>query len=142
MEKKSKTVGIPKTLVSRQTALHTSMWQYLAAPVDPASQVSSEAYQNSEASMPRSTSPGQEEPPALPPPDWLAFLKALPTRADLEEATSTLHASLRADLQLMRSDLQGIVDRITQVTAIWRPKLPLSPHWNAKRPSCNLWQII
>ncbi|CAH2219308.1 Hypothetical predicted protein [Pelobates cultripes] len=93
------------------------MRQFLAAAPDPTSQASSEAYPPSEASTPHSLSPGRDDSRETPPADWLALLRALSTRADLTQATSALQTSIRADLQLMRADIQGMADCMAQIEA-------------------------
>ncbi|CAH2220800.1 Hypothetical predicted protein [Pelobates cultripes] len=67
--------------------------------------------------MPSSCSPGREDRVDTPTTDWLTLLKALPTREDLTQVTSALHASIIADLQRMRTDKQGMADRMARVEA-------------------------
>ncbi|CAH2275933.1 Hypothetical predicted protein [Pelobates cultripes] len=120
MGKHSKSEGTPKPTGALQPAINASMRQYLTTQPDPDSQAPSEAYLYSDASTPSQGSPGREEhmePSEPPPEDWMTLLRALPTKADLNQVTSALHASIRADLQMMRADLQGMADRMARVEA-------------------------
>ncbi|CAH2325073.1 Hypothetical predicted protein [Pelobates cultripes] len=117
MGKHSKAGSTPKPSGTRQAIASTYMRQCLAAAPDLNSQAASEAYTQCEASTPNSYSPEREEHAAAPPADWLSLLKALPTWADLTNATTALQTSIRADLQLMRADIQGMADRMAQIEA-------------------------
>ncbi|CAH2302014.1 Hypothetical predicted protein [Pelobates cultripes] len=105
MGKHAKAGSTPRPSWSCQASNNTSMRQFLAATPDPTSQSSYEAYPPSEASTPHSLSPGRDDQ-GTPPADWLTLLRALPTRADLTQATTALQTSI-----------QGMADRMAQIEA-------------------------
>ncbi|CAH2329940.1 Hypothetical predicted protein, partial [Pelobates cultripes] len=66
---------------------------------------------NSSAFLPEERSPTLEDR------HWRKLLQALSTRADLAAAKSTLQASIRADIQALRDDIQGLNDCVGRVEA-------------------------
>ncbi|CAH2320587.1 Hypothetical predicted protein [Pelobates cultripes] len=77
--------------------------------------MSEEASDGTRANSP--TFPPEERSPTSEDRDWGWLLQALPTRADLAAANSTFQASIWADIQVLRGDIQGLNYRVGRIEA-------------------------
>ncbi|CAH2274346.1 Hypothetical predicted protein [Pelobates cultripes] len=113
MGKPTKPLGNAK--LPNLMSIISSLWRYLWTLVD------SEPHPVLPETCHVSSSSTQDSPALIlkidPPPtekDWMSLIRAS-MRKDLRKVTTSPQTSILADLQLLRNDLQGVMDRVDRV---------------------------